>query len=272
MENKVDFAIIGGTGAFIGSKHGKILNNREKIEISTKYGKVILEIIEIGGTSVVLLKRHGLNHSIPPHRINYRANIMALKMLGVKRIFATAAVGSINREFKPGDLVLLSDFIDFTWGRDITFFDEDGRDVIHVDMTNPYCLFLRGKLMDAAQDTGISLVSKGATYVCTQGPRFETPAEILMYKHLGADLVGMTSVPEVVLAREAEICYATVAIVTNYAAGISENQLTHQEVLERMDMSSASIYTLFSKAIRITDKNNLCSCQTAVSGQKSLGG
>lgn len=270
--NNVDFAIIGGTGAFTGGKQGERLNNRERMEISTKYGKVILEIIEVGGTRVALLKRHGLNHSIPPHRINYRANIMALKMLGIKRILATAAVGSLNRKFKPGDLVLLSDFIDFTWGRDTTFFDEAGQEVIHVDMTNPYCLFLRGKLIDAAQDTGISLISKGATYVCTQGPRFETPAEILMYKHLGADLVGMTSVPEVVLAREAEICYATAAIVTNYAAGISDNPLTHQEVLERMAMSSAKIYTLFSKAIKITDSNKLCSCQTAVSGQESLGG
>jgi len=270
---KVDFAIIGGTGAFTTTRAGgENTNQKEKVEVDTKYGKVIVEIIELNGTRVALLKRHGLNHSIPPHRINYRANIMALKMLGIKRIFATAAVGSLNRKYRPGDLVLLSDFIDFTWGRDITFFDEVGQEVIHVDMTHPYCLSLRERLFEASQTVGIALQSKGATYVCTQGPRFETPAEILMYKHLGADLVGMTSVPEVVLAREAELCYATVAIVTNYAAGISDNPLTHQEVLERMEMASAKLKTLVAKAIEITDGNRSCSCQVAVSGQKSLGG
>ena len=267
--NKVDFAIIGGTGAFTESK---VLKNKENIEISTEYGKVGLKIIEIGGTRVALLKRHGLKHSIPPHKINYRANIMALKMLGVKRILATAAVGLLNREFKPGELVLVSDFIDFTWGRDTTFFDGVDQEVVHVDMTNPYCLSLSSKLIDAARETDIPLVSEGATYVCTQGPRFETPAEILMYKHLGADLVGMTSVPEVVLAREAEICYATVAIVTNYAAGISDNPLTHQEVLDGMAKASAKIYTLLTKTIEITDKEQPCYCQTAVSRQESLGG
>lgn len=271
MEN-VDFAIIGGTGAFTSTRSGDNSRQKEKIEIGTKYGKVILEIIEINGIKVALLKRHGLNHSIPPHRINYRANIMALKMIGIKKIFATAAVGSLNRGYKPGDLVLLSDFIDFTWGRDITFFDDMGQAVTHIDMTHPYCKFLRNSLFEASQISGISLQSKGATYVCTQGPRFETPAEILMYKHLGADLVGMTSVPEVVLAREAELCYATVAIVTNYAAGISDKPLTHQEVLERMEMSSVNLKTLFTKAIEITDEDRYCSCQVAVSGQKSLGG
>ena len=267
--NKVDFAIIGGTGTFT---EGKELNNRESVEISTEYGNVNLDIIEIGGTRVALLKRHGFKHSIPPHKINYRANIMALKMLGVKRILATAAVGLLNREFKPGDLVLVNDFIDFTWGRDMTFFDGTDQEVVHVDMTNPYCLYLGTKLIGAAQETGIPLVSEGATYVCTQGPRFETPAEILMYRNLGADLVGMTSVPEVVLAREAEICYATVAIVTNYAAGISDNPLSHQEVLERMDAASAKVYTLLTKTIEILDKDKPCYCQTAVSGQESLGG
>ena len=267
--NKVDFAIIGGTGAFIENEK---LGNKENIEISTKYGKVVLDIIEIGETKVALLKRHGLKHSIPPHKINYRANIMALKMLGVKRVLTTAAVGLLNREFKPGELVLVSDYIDFTWGRDTTFFDGEDQEVVHVDMTNPYCISLNSKLIDAAQETGIPLVSEGATYACTQGPRFETPAEILMYKHLGADLVGMTSVPEVVLAREAEMCYATVAIVTNYAAGISDNPLTHQEVLEGMAKASAQVYTLLTKTIEIIDNDKPCYCQTAVSTQESLGG
>ena len=221
---------------------------------------------------MALLKRHGLNHSIPPHKINYRANIRALKILGVKIILATGAVGLLNREFKPGELVLLNDFIDFTWGREATFFDGTGKEVIHVDMTNPYCLSLYNKLIDAAKSTGVPLRSEGATYVCTQGPRFETPSEISMYRHLGADLVGMTSVPEVVLAREAEICYATVATVTNYAAGISDNPLTHQEVLERMDKASAKIYTLLTKAIEIIDSDESCFCKTAVSMQESLGG
>lgn len=260
----IDFAIIGGTGAF------KRVNFKEKIYVTTQYGKIPLEIIELNGIKVALLKRHGSNHSIPPHKINYRANMMALKTLGVKKVLATAAVGSLNTKFKPGNLVLLTDFIDFTWGRDSTFFEGGEKEVIHVDMTNPYCLDLRKKLYEAAGNSGISVQNYNAVYVCTQGPRFETPAEIKMYEQIGGDLVGMTSVPEVVLAREAELCYATVAIVTNFAAGITKDPLTHQEVLEVMKSSSEELETLMIRTIATLD-NKICSCQKAAS-QESLGG
>jgi 5'-methylthioadenosine phosphorylase len=263
LEN-IKFAIIGGTGAF------KTVNRLDKIAIDTKYGKVTLEIIEFHGKKVVLLKRHGFNHSIPPHRINYRANIMALKMIGVKNILATAAVGSLNKKFRPGELVLISDFLDFTYGRENTFFDGTDQKVVHVDMSNPYCLNLRNYIYKASQYTNLPIHNKGAVYVCTQGPRFETPAEISMYRSMGADVVGMTSVPEVILAREAEICYASVAIVTNYAAGITSNILTHQEVLDRMQEASVKIELLFRKTIEMLDINISCSCHSAVISQTNL--
>lgn len=264
--NEIYLAIIGGTGAF------KKNNKRNHIEINTDYGEVIVEVVTINGKDVALLKRHGASHSIPPHKINYRANIMALKKLGVRKILATAAVGSLTKEFKPGDLVLVNDFIDFTHGRESTFFDGEKQGVVHVDMTNPYCKNLRENLRQAALDCSISLHEKEAIYVCTQGPRFETPAEISMYKQLGAHVVGMTSVPEVVLAREAEICYATVSIITNFAAGVSSTNLTHQEVLERMDESAQKLEKLFNKAVEIIDHQDNCWCHEAVSSQQKLGG
>ncbi len=262
----INVAIIGGTGAF------KQFNAREKVSVDTKYGKVNLDVVDLEGTSIALLKRHGSNHSIPPHKINYRANIMALKMLGVKRIFATAAVGSLHMDFEPGNLLLITDFIDFTWGRDVTFFDEPGEQVIHVDMTTPYCPKLRENLHHAACLMEIPLRTGKSTYVCTQGPRFETASEISMYGQLGADVVGMTSVPEVILAREAEICYATIAIVTNYATGISQKHLTHQEVLSSMNEAGKKLEILFTKTIQLTKSMESCPCQWAVSSQSKLGG
>ena len=264
--NDIHFAIIGGTGVF--RKNDCI----DELFVETKYGKVMIEVIQMENTKVALLKRHGVTHTVPPHRINYRANLAALKTIGVKKIVATAAVGSINKCFAPGDLVLLTDYIDFTWGRENTFFDEYGEKVVHVDMTNPYCANLNADIYQASKIAGIPVNNNGAVYVCTQGPRFETSSEISMFCQLGGDLVGMTSVPEVVLAREAEICYATIAVVTNYATGISETQLTHHEVIEKMNKSAQKIEDLLKKTIEITSINVQCSCQIAVSSQTSLGG
>lgn len=257
----VRVAIIGGTGVYDPS----ILKNIYDEEIPTPYGQVKFKAGEYAGIEVAFIPRHGSTHAIPPHLINYRANIWAMKKIGVKRIIATTAVGSLNLEMKPGDFVLVDQFLDFTKGRINTFFDGGDRGVVHVDLTNPYCPSLREKLCKAAHEVDIAIHQKG-TYVCTEGPRFETPAEINMFAKLGGDLVGMTNVPEVVLAREAEICYSTVSMVTNFAAGISNAPLTHAEVVETMRENTDNIKKLIMAAIIETSKDidADCECQHAI--------
>ncbi len=248
----INTAIIGGTGVY----DPKIFSSIREEKINTPYGTVKVMIGDYMGNEIAFMARHGDKHQVPPHLVNYRGNIAGLKQLGVKNIFATAAVGSLNMEMKPGNFVFVDQFLDFTKGRASTFV-EDG--VVHVDMTKPYCCRLRDLLTETAANSGLGFNSKG-TYVCTEGPRFETAAEIKMFRHFGGDLVGMTSVPEVVLSREAGICYATIAIVTNYAAGISEGKLSHQEVLEMMADSSENVRSLLMNAISSLNNDIACSC------------
>lgn len=248
----VKIAIIGGTGVY----DPKIFSSVRDEIINTSYGPVKVMVGSYQGKDIAFLARHGSDHSVPPHLINYRGNIAALKELGVKNIFATAAVGSLNMDMEPGQFVFIDQFLDFTKGRPSTFV-EDG--VTHTDMTQPYCSELRSLLSDTAKKIGLEY-HKGGTYVCTEGPRFETAAEIRMFRHFGGDLVGMTSVPEVVLAREAEICYSSIAIVTNYAAGISPRKLSHQEVLDVMDDSAENVRSLIMQAISGLDNDGLCVC------------
>lgn len=176
----------------------------------------------------MLLARHGRDHSIPPHRINYRANIYALHKLGVERILSTNAVGGIASELEPGDVVVPNDFIDFTKFRPTTFYDE--MPVTHIDVSEPYCPRLRELLIGRAKGKGLRMWDHGVL-ACTEGPRFETPAEIGMFRRLGCNIIGMTGFPEAVLARELEMCYATICYVSNRAAGAQE-RLTAVEVSE----------------------------------------
>jgi 5'-methylthioadenosine phosphorylase len=258
MKNmQVDFAVIGGTGVY----NPKMLSNLKEVSLETSYGTVGIKIGKLDGKDVAFLARHGAKHSVPPHKINYRANIMALKKMGVKKVIATAAVGSLNEEMAPGQLVLIDQFIDFTKGRIQTFYEGEEKGVLHVDMTAPYCSQLRKVILESCFPD-IKLHSKG-TYVCTEGPRFETPAEIKMFKMWGGDLVGMTSVPEVVLARELSMCYATIAMVTNYAAGISPNPLTHQEVVETMAQNTQNLQKIIMKTLENLDTKQQCLCPAA---------
>lgn len=208
------------------------------------------------------MSRHGKGHTVPPHRVNYRANIWTLKELGVRKIIATAAVGSLSSQYKLGDIVLLNQFLDFTKSRPQTFYEggEDG--VLHVDMTEPYCKSVQGTILRAAEK-GVSpiTVKDGATYVCTEGPRFETPAEIKMYQLLGGELVGMTSVPEVTLAKELGMCYASIGMVTNEAAGIADHPLTHAEVIESMKAAGKTVAQLIQETFRILRPEQDCRCR-----------
>lgn len=231
------------------------------LTVQTPYGPVEVFSFEMDGREVVLLPRHGKEHSVPPHRINYRANLRALADLDCTCVIATNAVGSLNLNMAPGDFVIVDQFLDFTKARPLTFFDGEDGVVRHVDMTEPYCPRLREELRRAGEEElGRSLHLSGV-YLCAEGPRFETPAEIRMFAQLGADVVGMTGVPEVVLAREAGLCYATVCVVSNWAAGISDAPITHEEVVAIMDERKSALLALLRRAIGALAADPECSCQ-----------
>lgn len=214
--------------------------------IKTPFGSSV--VLSSPDGRFVVVPRHGPGHSVPPHMINYRAMIAALDKMGVEKVIATSAVGSMNREFKVGEVGLVGQFLDFTKSRKGTFFDEK---VHHTDMTEPYSSVLNGALKRSAKRMGVDL-KEGLVYVCAEGPRFETAAEIKMYRTLGGDVVGMTGVPEVVLANEKGMEYASVVIATNWAAGM-QHKVSHEEVLgvmKRSGMTAKSLIEATIKALR----------------------
>ncbi len=254
-------AIIGGTGVYNQSH----LEGAEELLVDTRFGTALLQHGFIKGREVYFLTRHGPGHAVPPHLVNYRANIAALRQLEVSAVIATAAVGSLRRAIAPGSRVVIDQFIDFTRGRPSTFFEGKGGRVVHTDMTDPYCPDLRAAIVRAGKSVGQELVERGC-YLCTEGPRFETPAEIKMFASWGGDVVGMTNVPEVVLAREASLCYAAIALVTNYAAGIAPAFLTHTEVLEEMARGKASLDMLLAACVEAIAAERTCRCRKTGGG------
>ncbi|ABR55085.1 purine phosphorylase family 2 [Methanococcus vannielii SB] len=245
--------IIGGTGI------SSILNKGEEKIISTKYGnsKVLID----NENDTVLLFRHGAEHNTPPHKINYLANIYALKTLGVDRILALSCVGSLRDDVIPGDFFIPYDFLEFTKLRKSTFYDGDDGKVAHVDASEPYCLELQKITKEILKKRNYKFDE--GVYVCTEGPRFETKTEIQMYKPLG-HVVGMTAYPEVVLAREMEICYTSICNVSNYATGISKNILTVDEVLETLKEMEEKILNVLNDFITYDFKERTCFCKSAL--------
>lgn len=209
-------AILGGSGL---TQLANLTETR-RISARTAFGEPSgpLTLGKIGGREVIFLARHGDAHSIPPHAVNYRANIQALKDAGATQIAAVATVGGIRHEFGPGVLVVPDQIIDYTWGRASTFFEGPGAKVTHIDFTEPYTPALRARVLAAAKACG-ETITDGGCYGTTQGPRLETAAEIARMERDGADLVGMTGMPEAALAREAGLDYAAIAVVANHAAG-----------------------------------------------------
>ncbi|MFD3156205.1 MTAP family purine nucleoside phosphorylase [Haloimpatiens sp. FM7330] len=257
--------IIGGTGVCDSS----FISNKENINITTKYGNIPLIKGMRNDKMIYFLERHSKGHKLIPSKVNYKGNITALKNLNVDCIISTAAVGSIQN-CKIGDFVILNQFLDFTKNRSCTFFDEKNSGVVHIDMTEPYCPSLRNLLIKSFKSINAPVIENG-TYVCTEGPRFETPAEIQMYKILGGNVVGMTNIPEVILAREKEICYATISLVTNYAAGLTNNALTHKEVNENMIKMTTLLKDALINFIDSIDENyRKCTCNHALSELNSL--
>ncbi len=209
-------AIIGGSG--LTTLSSLDVSHREVVR--TPYGEPSGALVFgcIAGQQAVFLPRHGYGHTIPPHRVNYRANLWALQHVGATGIISVASVGGIRADLAPGDLVLPHQIIDYTWGRRSTFFDGEGTPVTHVDFTDPYDPELRCRIATAADSLGIAL-KVGGVYAATQGPRLETAAEINRMERDGVDLVGMTGMPEAILARELDLPYAAINVVANHAAG-----------------------------------------------------
>ena len=244
-------AFIGGTGFDLRGANSPFTGARDEI-VETRFGVAHVTHAQLEDKPIVFLHRHArpdnpTHKDVPPHRIHYRANIAALKQLGATAILASTAVGGLRREWPPGTLVCLDDLLDLTTNRAKTFFDARA---IHVDVTQPYCEQLRALLLQTARAQNIEL-KDGGVYACADGPRFETAAEIRLYGQWGADVVGMTGAPECVLAREAEICYAGVSIVTNLAAGISPHPLTHMEVTQEMQRALPKLAQLFLATARV---------------------
>ena len=239
-------AIIGGSGL----TSLKNLDVTRSDVVLTPYGEPSGPMVygRLNGKDVVFLPRHGPDHSIPPHRVNYRANIWALKEVGVGRIVAVAAVGGIADNLQARDLVFPDQIIDYTYGRSHTFFDGEEREVTHVDFTFPYCSDLRRCLTEAARRVGIAAIEKG-TYGATQGPRFESAAEIRRMERDGADIVGMTGMPEAALARELDIRYAAIAVVVNRAAGKEESIISLKEIEAHLEAGMVKVRTLLESAI-----------------------
>ncbi len=246
------YAIIGGTGVY---DFGNIKD--EKI-IETPYGEALAYIMEYENLEVVFLARHGRGHTYPPHKINYRANIYALKKLGVEYIYTTAAVGSLNKEFSPGDVVIIKDFLDFTKSRISTFYAGGEKGVRHVDMSDPYCKNLRKNFREHSED--ILEIKGEAVYVTTEGPRFESSAEINMFKILGGDVVGMTSNPEVVLAKELGMCYSTIGIITNWCTGIEKGKISHN-ISNIVDSLREDIFKVIFKVFNKSLNKSSCNCK-----------
>ncbi len=211
--------------------------------VSTSFGTAVA--FESSDGRYFVLPRHGPRHAVPPHRVNYRANVAALEKLGVKEVIASSAVGSMREEFGVGQIGLVDQFLDFTKGRESTFYDNE---VGHTDMTNPYSARLNGQLRRSAERLGVE-VRGGLVYVCAEGPRFETAAEIRMFRAMGGDVVGMTGVPEVVLANEKGMQYASVVVATNWAAGM-QRRVDHGEVLEAMKRSGKKAVELIEATIK----------------------
>jgi 5'-methylthioadenosine phosphorylase len=250
--------IIGGTG--LESLPAEI--EIERMEVGTPFGPASLTKVTGLSGPLYFLSRHGASHGLAPHEINYQANIAAVASLGIRRVIATNAVGSLRLDLAPGSLVLFDDFIDFTRQRPLSYWQDHPdapEGVVHTDFSVPYCPALRDTLAETAAEQNVDLLPR-ATYLCADGPRFESPAEIRMFAQGGGDVVGMTGMPEAIFAREAGLCYAGVGIVTNYGAGLTKQAVDHHAVLDQMAVNAAIVRELVIAAALRESGPSTCAC------------
>jgi len=247
--------IIGGTGVY----DPEAFDLKERADMSTPYGAPSDSILvgDLGGVEVAFLSRHGSGHTLPPHMVNYRANIWALRQLGVERIISPCAVGSLKEEYKPGELVIVDQFIDQTRGRKYTFYD--GPQTVHITLADPFCEEMNALFAGEAEHLGIPH-HLGGTYVCIEGPRFSTRAESKMHRQF-ADVIGMTLVPECQLAREMDMCYTSLATITDYDVWAPE-PVDLATVLRVMDENVDNVQKLIAATLaRIPAERMRCPCR-----------
>jgi 5'-methylthioinosine phosphorylase len=264
---RFDVGIIGGTGM------GELLAGSRAAPVDTPFGPVPVQVARLGAVPVAVLLRHGAGHAVLPHQVNYRANLWALRALGVRHVFATAASGSIDPALAPGSVALLADFLDFTRGRAQTFAGAPGLPAdpafYHADLEPPYCPHLGGLLAEAAAAARAGLPP--VVYACMEGPRFESPAEIRMLARMGATVVGMTGLPEAVLARELGLCYASLAIVTNVAVGLGGAPVDHEAVHQQSAGAGETVTGLLRAALpRVLPASGDC-CPAAARRRRWVG-
>ncbi|HPZ72383.1 MAG TPA: S-methyl-5'-thioadenosine phosphorylase [Bacillota bacterium] len=255
MKHRADIGVFGGSGFYF------LMDDVEEVAIDTPYGppsdKLAIGLLK--GKKVAFLPRHGKDHSIPPHKINYRANLWAMKELGVKKIIGPCAAGSLIPEFKPGDFVVVDQFINATSGRADTFFD--GPNVTHVSAADPYCESLRALAFQKGREMGISIHDKG-TIVVVNGPRFSTRAESRYFSMIGGQVINMTQYPEGYLAKELGICYVNIAMITDYDAGLEGRDdippVEHEAVLEVFAANIDKLKQLIVKMVESIDDIQCC--------------
>lgn len=241
-----ELAIIGGTGL---ARLKKLEIERREV-MHTPYGEPsgALTFGTLCGKDVVFLARHGYAHTIPPHMVNYRANLWALRELGIRRVIAICAVGGIRSDITPATIVIPDQIIDYTWSRNHTLFESDLSEVTHIDFTEPYCPEMRQILLEAAKQAGIEAIPSG-TYGASQGPRLETAAEIDRMERDGCHMVGMTGMPEAALARELDLCYAVIAVSANAAAGRGDSQIRMDAIDQTLEAGMEKVSAILEQAI-----------------------
>ena len=258
--DRAEIGIIGGTGVY----DAGILEEARAVRVYTPYGDTS-DSVTLGrykGRMIAFIPRHGKGHTIPPHRLNFRANIWALKALGVTRIISPSAVGSLREDYRPGDFVVIDQFIDRTRKREDTFYD--GGKVCHISSADPFCPQLRDIVISSARKMGFPVHEKG-TYVCIEGPRFSTRAESRLFRSWGADVIGMTVYPECVLAREQEICYVSLSTVTDYDVW-AEKPVSAEEVIKTLRQNVDRVKRLIADVIPRIPVERSCGCGQALRG------
>ncbi len=261
MKPRAEVGVFGGSGFY------SFFKGSEKVALRTPYGRpsASVTVSRVAGKRVAFLPRHGVRHEFPPHMVPYRANIHAFKQLGVTRVVAPNAVGSLKAEIRPGDLVFCDQFVNFTSGRKDTFFD--GPETTHVSAAEPYCPQMREVATEAAVRLGIRFHRKG-TVVVIQGPRFSTKAESRFFTRQGWDVINMTQYPEVVLAREQELCYLNISLATDYDAGLEGDPrvkpVSHEEVIRVFNENMESLRKLIVEIVKRLPRRRTCSCGSAL--------
>jgi 5'-methylthioadenosine phosphorylase len=257
-------------GVFGGSGFYRLLEDVEHVQVTTPYGAPSERIAvgKVDGSSVAFLPRHGGRHTLPPAAINYRANLWAMKELGVTRLLAPTAAGSLQAHVRPGDFVVCDQFVDRTWGRADTYYAE-GPVVAHVSPADPYCPQLRELAVDAARDLDVTVHERG-TVVVIQGPRFSTRAESRWFSSLGWDVINMTQYPEVILARELELCYLNISLITDYDVGLAGEEgvppVSVAEVEKVFASNNERVRRLILNLVPRVPEERSCPCKHAMRG------